>query len=293
MSALDAIRDYLDTIGKIPLLTHDEELILARSVQEWIENRDSDNPCPRIARRGKRALDRMVQGNLRLVVSASRKFQSRGYTITLMDLIQEGNIGLIKAAERFDPSRGYKFSTYAYWWIRQAMHRVLAQHDRIIHIPTAAYDILNNVRHFAVRFKHEHDRPPTIEECAAECSVTPDTMRHYLMHASGCKSLDQPSLSTAAESNSSHLADLIPSDITNSVDDVQASITAENVGIWMNTLTEKEATVINSLYGLNNHPQESMSTIGKEMGVCREAVRQTQMRALRKIRFVSGLQCAA
>ena len=293
MSALDAIRDYLDTIGKIPLLTHDEELILARSVQEWIENRDSDNPCPRIARRGKRALDRMVQGNLRLVVSASRKFQSRGYTITLMDLIQEGNIGLIKAAERFDPSRGYKFSTYAYWWIRQAMHRLLAQHDRIIHIPTAAYDILNNVKHFAARFKHEHDRPPTIEECAAECSITPDTMRHYLMHASGCKSLDQPSLSTAEESNSSHLADLIPSDITNSLDDVQISITAEKVGAWMQTLTEKEAAVINSLYGLNNHQQETMSSIARQMGVSREAVRQTQMRAFCKVRLVSGLQCAA
>jgi RNA polymerase primary sigma factor len=118
-------------------------------------------------------------------------------------------------------------------------------------------------------------------------------MRNYLLHASGCKSLDQPSLSTAANDKSSHLADLIPSDITNSVDDVQASITAENVGVWMQTLTDKEALVINRLYGLNDHPEEPMTAIGKEMGVCREAVRQTQLRALRKIRYVSGLQCAA
>ena len=293
MSAFDSVRDYLDAIGKIPLLTHDEELILARSIQKWIDNRESSKPCPRIARRGKRALDRMVQGNLRLVVSATRKYYNRSYTLTVMDLIQEGNIGLIKAAERFDPSRGYKFSTYAYWWVRQAMHRVLAQHDRVIHIPTAAYDILNNVRHFADRYKQQHNRQPSIEECAAECNITPDTMRNYLMHASGCSSLDQPARSVATEDKSSSLVDLLPSNSTNSLDDVQALISAEKLSTWMTTLTDREQMVITRCYGLNNQPEERLSTISKDLGVSREAVRQAQQRALRKIRFASRVPLAS
>lgn len=293
MAALDSIREYLDTIGKIPLLTHDEELILARSVQAWIADQASPNPCPRLARRGKRALDRMVQGNLRLVVSASKKFMGRGQSTTLMDLIQEGNIGLIKAAKRFDPSRGYKFSTYAYWWIRQAMHRLLAQQDRLIAIPTAAHDILNNVRHFAVRFRHEHDRSPTVEECAAECKVQPETMRHYLMHAKQCGSLDQTLNNKNGVEDGSTLLSLIASNNTNTVDDVQASIVFDHLLTWMDTLTDVQVNVINRRYGLTGQPPETLAAISKDLGVSREAVRLQEQRAMRKIRLASGYMRAA
>lgn len=293
MSRTDSVKAYLSSIGKIPMLTAEEELILSRAVQAWMQDRESDNPCPRIARRGKRALDRMVQANLRLVVSASKKYYGRGFSTSVMDLIQEGNLGLIRAAEKYDPSRGYKFSTYAYWWIRQGMHRVLAQSDRMIHLPIAAYDVLNTAKHFAAKYKLKHNRPPSLEECAAECKVQPDTLRNYMLHATGTASLNQPTMQRQHEDDGTSLEDCIASQHGNPIDEVENNINSELINIWMQTLTDKELMVINRCFGLNNTPIESMSTISQELGVCREAVRQTHVRALRKIRHQSGMHNVA
>jgi RNA polymerase sigma factor (sigma-70 family) len=288
MSTFDPIREYLNAIGKIPLLTHDEELMLARSIHAWIADRTSSNPCPRIARRGKRAKDRMVNGNLRLVVSMSRSFLGRGQTLTMMDLIQEGNIGLIKAAERFDPARGYKFSTYATWWIRAAMYRVLAQNDRIVRLPTAATDILNNMRHFVWRFRQDFDRFPSIEECAKEAGISVEFMRYYLFHQSGCLSLDKK-VNGNRGSDEATLGSFITSDTTDPLEAVEFSMLREKIDGWKAGLTELQVSVINRHYGLDGQEPQTLTTIGKELGVSRECIRQHEQRGLRKMRLASCL----
>jgi RNA polymerase primary sigma factor len=293
MSTFDPIRDYLNAIGQIPLLTHDEELMLGRSIQTWKDNRQSDNPCPRTARRGKRALDRMVKGNLRLVVSVSRKYLGRAYTITLMDLIQEGNLGLIRAAERFDPARGYKFSTYATWWIRQAMARALAQNDRIVRIPTNAHDILNNLRYFVWEFRQKHDRMPSLQECAIESGVTAESLRFYLLHGNNTKSLDQTIKGRKGAEDGATLHCFVAADAPDPLDAVEISMLQEKLDGWKENLTELQLSIINRRFGLEGHQPETLATIGRDLGVSREAVRLQEQRGLRKMRLASALSAAA
>jgi RNA polymerase primary sigma factor len=293
MSTFDPIRDYLNSIGQIPLLTHDEELMLGRSIQTWQDNRQSDNPCPRTARRGKRALDRMVKGNLRLVVSVSRKYLGRAYTITLMDLIQEGNLGLIRAAERFDPARGYKFSTYATWWIRQAMARALAQNDRIVRIPTNAHDILNNLRYFVWEFRQKHDRMPSLQECAIESGVTAESLRFYLLHGNNTKSLDQTIKGRKGDEDGATLLCFVAADLSDPLDAVEISMLQDKLDDWKENLTELQLSVINRRFGLEGFQPETLASISKDLGVSREAVRLQEQRGLRKMRLASALSAAA
>ena len=293
MAANDTLRDYLNTIGQVPLLTHEEELTLARTIQAWIADRTSSTPCPRIARRGKRAQDRMVKGNLRLVVSNARKFIGRGQTLTMMDLIQEGNIGLIKASERFDPSRGYKFSTYASWWIRAAILRALSQGDRIVRLPTAATDILNNMRNFAWQFRQAHDRSPTIEECAKEAGISAEYLRYYMLHQWGCVSLDQKIRGSDSNDDHATIGSFISADTLEPLDEIHLSMQKEKLDSWKWNLTELQLNVINRRFGLDGHKRETLEAIGKELGVTREAIRNHEQRGLRKMRLASALSAAA
>ena len=293
MSTFDSIRDYLNSIGQIPLLTHDEEIELGRAIQTWTIDRTTNNPCPRIARRGKRALDRMVKGNLRLVVSVSRKYLGRAYTMTHMDLIQEGNVGLIRAAEKFDPARGYKFSTYATWWIRQAMARLLAQNDRIVRIPTNAHDILNNLRYFVWRFRQENDRMPSLEECAVESGVTAESLRYYLLHGNNTASLDQAIKGRKGGEDGATLLCFVAADAADPLDAVEISMLQEKLDDWKWNLTELQLNVINRRFGLEGHQPETLASISKDLGVSREAVRLQEQRGLRKMRLASALKAAA
>jgi RNA polymerase primary sigma factor len=292
MSALDPIRDYLNSIGQIPLLTHEEELTLARSIHAWIADRTSSAPCPRIARRGKRAQDRMVKGNLRLVVSTARKFFGRGQSQTMMDLIQEGNIGLIKATERFDPSRGYKFSTYASWWIRAAILRALAQNDRMVRLPTAASDILNNMRHFAWQFRQDHDRFPSIEECAQEAGISAEYLRYYMLHQWGCVSLDQKVRGSKCNDDEVTIGSFITADKPEPLEVLHLSMLQEKLDNWKWDLTELQLNVINRRFGLNGNGPETLASISDDLGVSREAIRQQEKRGLRKMRLASALSAA-
>ena len=292
MSTIDPFRDYLNSIGQIPLLAHEEELTLARSIQAWLADRNSDSPCPRIARRGRRAQDRMTKGNLRLVVSTARKFFGRGQSLTMMDLIQEGNIGLIKATERFDPSRGYKFSTYASWWIRAAILRALAHNDRIVRLPTAATDILNNMRHFAWQFRQNHDRFPTIEECAENASISSEYLRYYLMHQWGCVSLDQKVRGNKCNDDDVTIGSFITADTPEPLEVLHFSMLEEKLDSWKWNLTELQLSVINRRFGLDGHKQETLEAIGRELGVTREAIRNHEQRGLRKMRLASALSAA-
>ena len=292
MSALDPIRDYLNSIGQIPLLTHEEELTLARSIHAWIADRTSSAPCPRIARRGKRAQDRMVKGNLRLVVSTARKFFGRGQSQTMMDLIQEGNIGLIKATERFDPSRGYKFSTYASWWIRAAILRALAQNDRMVRLPTAASDILNNMRHFAWQFRQDHDRFPSIEECAQEAGISAEYLRYYMLHQWGCVSLDQKVRGSKCNDDEVTIGSFITADKPEPLEVLHLSMLQEKLDNWKWDLTELQLNVINRRFGLDGCQPETLASISHDLGVSREAVRLQEKRGLRKMRLASAFSAA-
>jgi RNA polymerase sigma factor (sigma-70 family) len=188
----DTLRDYLNQIGKIPLLTAAEEIELGHAIQKMIAVQ-TDQPSKeeqRILRIGRRAKERMIKGNLRLVVGVAKKYKHLTNRLTMHDLVQEGNIGLIRAVELFDPARGYKFSTYAYWWIRQGIMRSIQVQDRMIKLPTGAGDALRKVRSFTLEYQAQHGRTPSIAECAEIAGVTERAMKDYLAASIDAGSLD-------------------------------------------------------------------------------------------------------
>ena len=282
-----ALNDYLTAIGKIPLLTHEEEIILGRAVQAWMADKDSENPCPRIARRGMRAKERMVSANLRLVVSVSKRFMYRTHTLSRMDLIQEGSLGLIRGVEKFDPERGYKFSTFGFWWIRQGIARAIGQSDRMIRLPGAAGDVLHKVRRFIADETNLTGKAPTLEQCAAFANVPVNTLEIYLSHAAGHKSLDAQTKSQ--DDNGCAILDLLPGTSTNTVEEAWNSMELDRLQCALDTsLTEIERDVIDKMYGLTTGEPVTLEKVGKARGTSRESVRQAKERALRKIRVTSA-----
>ena len=282
-----SLNDYLTAIGRIPLLTHSEEIILGRAVQTWMADKDSANPCPRIERRGKRAKDRMVKANLRLVVSVSKRFMFRSHSLSRMDLIQEGNLGLIRGVEKFDPERGYRGSTYFYWWIRQGIARAIAYSDRMIRLPSGAGDVLSKIRRFVAEQVNLTGKIPTTEECAAFAGIPLETLEIYLSHAAGHRSLD--SQAKIQDDDGCAIVDLLPSSSTNTVEEAWNSIELDRLQHLLGTLTDTEQDVIDQMYGLSTGEPKTLQKLGKERGVSREAVRTAKERALRKIRVKSAL----
>jgi len=205
----DAIGDYLNSIARYPLLTPQQEIQLGRRVAKWKELKDLDRPLTTQERRelrsGERARQRFMQSNLQLVVHVARKYSKRNnQTLEMLDLIQEGNIGLARAVELFDYSRGYKFSTYAYWWIRQAIGRALVQYDPIIRLPLGIHEMLVKINKTAQLFAQEHGRTASMSELAAMLDVTPEVISDTLKQAYRVTSLDKP-----AQEDTSNILDLI------------------------------------------------------------------------------------
>ena len=280
----DSLRSYLNEIGKIPLLTTQEEIILARQVQAWLNDKDSPRPCPRLARQGKRAKDRMISGNLRLVVSVAKKYMHRTRMLTLNDLIQEGCLGLARGVEKFDPERGFAFSTYAYWWIRQAISRSISQTDRMIRLPSNAGDALNKIRYYVAEYQSINGHAPSREECAKFADIPVDTLALYLTHASGHTSLDAQARGDR-DGDGSCLLDLIASECDDPIDTAWNDLEAERALAMLGTLSETEQEVIGQAFGLVTGEAKSMATIARERGTSREAARQAKERALNKLRF--------
>lgn len=196
MSSNEAVRYYLNNAGKIPLLTAAEEIELGRKVRLMMQLLEEcpdgpyDMPQKRTLHAGQKARERMILANLRLVMALARKYLPRCRHLALEDLLQEGVIGLMRGVEKFDPEKGYKFSTYGYWWIRQGIARAVAALDRTVKLPNNAVECLLKARYFGIRFAAEHHRPPTVEEIAEECKVSPQILRHYLQHVRDTASLD-------------------------------------------------------------------------------------------------------
>jgi RNA polymerase primary sigma factor len=262
----DTVKMYLKDIGRIPLLSADEEIELAKKMADGDEE----------ARR------KLSEANLRLVVSIAKKYMGRG--MLFLDLIQEGNLGLMKAVEKFDYERGYKFSTYATWWIRQAITRAIADQARTIRIPVHMVETINKQVRVSRRLLQEFGREPTPEEIAKEMGVDEARVREILKIAQDPVSLETP----IGEEEDSHLSDFIEDDQNKSPSDTVDSLALKEqlVGL-LNTLTPREEKVLRLRYGLDDGRPRTLEEVGKEFNVTRERIRQIEAKALRKLRHPS------
>ena len=276
---------FLNNIGRIPLLTPAEEITLGKAVQSWIEVRDQDPASVpsynRIKRRGERAMQRMHTANLRLVVVVAKKFARISESLEIDDLINEGAIGLMRAVERFDPERGYKFSTYAYWWIRQAMNRSIQMQDRVVRLPCNAITGLSKLRTFIIHYKEEHGIIPSVAECAEHIGASQRSVEHYLYHLPRVGSLDSNGNSNCDDDHSA-LGELVAADEVDPLEQLNAAMTNDSLQVAMRHLTDFQQEIVTRLYGLGC-PSQTMVELAKERGVTRNSISETHQRALKKL----------
>lgn len=266
VSIEDPVRMYLKEIGKVSLLTADEEIELAQRMEKGDEN----------------AKKRLAEANLRLVVSIAKRYVGRG--MLFLDLIQEGNLGLIKAVEKFDYRKGYKFSTYATWWIRQAITRAIADQARTIRIPVHMVETINKLIRVSRQLLQELGREPSPEEIAEEMDMSVDRVREILKISQEPVSLETP----IGEEEDSHLGDFIQDDNVPVPADVAAfTLLKEQLIEVLGTLTEREQKVLRLRFGLDDGRARTLEEVGKEFNVTRERIRQIEAKALRKLRHPS------
>ena len=282
-----AIGHILNTAGKIPLLTAEEEILLGRRVQALMRllEEKPDGPYTsaeqRTLRLGKRAKERMVTANIRLVVHVAKKYIHRIHTLTLADLIQEGSIGLIRGVEKFDPERGYKGSTYFYWWVRQGISRAITRDDRVIRLPIAAVEALNKLRGFVPAFVQEHGRQPSYAECAEHCEIAENTMREYIKHSSPATSLDQR---VNSNDDASLLIDLIAAEAEDPLADDFWAV-RHHLKPVMASLPPEQEEVIQLRFFSQPDTVMSYRLMSEKLGVSHQAVQQRQQRALLAMRL--------
>ena len=266
ISIEDPVRMYLKEIGKVPLLTAEEEIDLAKRMEQGDEE----------------AKKRLAEANLRLVVSIAKRYVGRG--MLFLDLIQEGNLGLIKAVEKFDYRKGYKFSTYATWWIRQAITRAIADQARTIRIPVHMVETISKEIRVSRQLLQELGREPTPEEIAEEMNISVDRVREILKISQEPVSLETP----IGEEEDSHLGDFIQDDNVPAPADAAANtMLKEQLEEVLGTLTEREQKVLRLRFGLDDGRARTLEEVGKEFNVTRERIRQIEAKALRKLRHPS------
>ena len=286
----DPVSWYLATIGRIPLLTPAEEIELGNQVQAMMtltedgsktfEDHELTGKQRRMLRIGRRAKERMMKANLRLVVSVAKKYQGKG--LELLDLIQEGSLGLERAVEKFDPTRGDKFSTYAFWWIRQSMTRAIACQSRTIRLPVHLSERLTTIRKVSLDLAHKLGAMPSRVEIAEAMDIPLDELDSLLRQALTTSSLDAP---VNGEEGRSFLGDLIAdSSLDEPLDIVEQRIHHEQLGRWLSHLSEQEQQVLKLRFGLEGNERHTLAEIGRLMDVSRERVRQVELKALRKLR---------
>lgn len=286
----DLFRQYLREIGRIPLLTAADEVELARRVEAGLfaEERLARTPDPdtrlavdldRLVVMGRMAKRRLIEANLRLVVSVAKRYVGRG--LTMLDLVQEGNLGLIRAVEKFDYARGYKFSTYATWWIRQAMSRALADQARTIRVPVHVVELINRVVRVQRRMLQERGCEPTPEEVAAQLDLTPERVGEVLRLAQEPVSLHAP----VGEEDDVSLGDLIEDgDAASPVESAAFLLLREHLEAVLSTLGERERKVVQLRYGLADGRPRTLEEIGQIFGVTRERIRQIESKTLNRLR---------
>ena len=266
ISIEDPVRMYLKEIGKVPLLSAEEEIELAKRMAEGDED----------------AKKRLAEANLRLVVSIAKRYVGRG--MLFLDLIQEGNLGLIKAVEKFDYQKGFKFSTYATWWIRQAITRAIADQARTIRIPVHMVETINKLIRVSRQLLQELGREPLPEEIAEELDMPVERVREILKISQEPVSLETP----IGEEEDSHLGDFIQDDnVPVPAEAAAATLLKEQLGEVLDTLTDREQKVLRLRFGMNDGRARTLEEVGKEFDVTRERIRQIEAKALRKLRHPS------
>ncbi|MEU9023585.1 MULTISPECIES: RNA polymerase sigma factor [Actinomadura] len=297
---VDPMKDYLSRIGRTPLLTAEQEVELAKRIEAGLFARerletlgDALSPQDRddlawIAADGRRAKEHMVEANLRLVVSLAKRYMGHG--LPLNDLVQEGNLGLIRAVEKFEYRRGLKFSTYAVWWIKQAISRALADQSRTIRIPVHVVEVLNRMTRIRRRMMQDLGREPTAQELAVELDVTPEKVEWLRRQAREPLSLQTP----LGEDGDGELGDVIedpeggdPADV------VASSMLRGKLDAVLETLTEREAGVISMRFGLAGGEPKTLEEVGKVYGVTRERIRQIESKGMHKLRHPSRRETLA
>lgn len=262
----DSVRLYLREIGKIPLLNAEEELALAHKVVAG----------------DKRAKDKMAEANMRLVVSIAKRYSGRG--LDFLDLIQEGNTGLLRAVEKFDPDKGFKFSTYATWWIRQAITRAIADQARTIRIPVHMVETINKLLRTQRRMTQELNREPTIEELAKELEMEPEKVEYVMKIKQDIHSLDA-GVGREEGDDDSTLSDFIEDeDATSPEDSAAGQLLKEQVQAVLGTLSEREQKILRMRFGLDDGKNHTLEEVGQEFAVTRERIRQIEAKALAKLR---------
>ncbi len=262
----DPVKVYLKEIGRVPLLNSEEEIDLAMRIMDGDQN----------------AKRRLSEANLRLVVSIAKRYVGRG--MQFLDLIQEGNLGLIKAVEKFDYTKGFKFSTYATWWIRQAITRAIADQARTIRIPVHMVETINKVKKISSQLLHKNGHEPSAEEIAEELEMPVDKVREIMRVAQEPVSLETP----IGEEEDSHLGDFIPDDEAPAPADAAShTLLKEQLGDVLATLTPREEKVLRLRFGLEDGRPRTLEEVGKEFDVTRERIRQIEAKALRKLRHPS------
>lgn len=262
----DSVRLYLREIGKIPLLNAEEELALAQEVVAG----------------SKKAKDKMAEANMRLVVSIAKRYSGRG--LDFLDLIQEGNTGLLRAVEKFDPDKGFKFSTYATWWIRQAITRAIADQARTIRIPVHMVETINKLLRTQRRMTQELNREPTIEELGKELEMEPEKVEYVIKIKQDITSLDA-GVGRDGEDEDSVLGDFIEDEDSTTPEESAASqLLKEQVQSVLSTLSDREQKIIKMRFGLDGGKSHTLEEVGQEFAVTRERIRQIEAKALAKLR---------
>jgi RNA polymerase primary sigma factor len=299
-STADPVRMYLREIGQVPLLTAQEEVDLAMRIEAGVEAEecladlaasgetvefDERRRLDRLRRDGERAKDELTQANLRLVVSIAKRYLGRGMQI--LDLVQEGNLGLMRAVEKFDYTKGFKFSTYATWWIRQAITRAIADQARTIRIPVHMVESINKVHRQQRQLIQELEREPTVEELAAKCELKPEKVRDILRISQDPLSLDSP----VGEEDDSYLADFIAdNDAVMPADVATANSLSEQIMSALDDLNDREKQVVRMRFGLDGGQPQTLEEVGREFGVTRERIRQIESKTLAKLRHPRSRQ---
>ena len=278
----NSVTSYLKEIGRTPLLKSEEEVKLANQIQAMLPLLEKEDLTPeeqKIVRQGQLAKRKMTQANLRLVVSIAKKYQNRG--LSLLDLIQEGSIGLMRAAEKFDPSKGYKFSTYSYWWIRQAMTRAIANYARTIRLPIHITQDLNKIKKVNRQLSQKLGRKPTDAEVAEELDIEITKLRSL---AESARMTRPRSLNATIDENQTELGQILPDDSASPSDFVAERETVSKIQGLLDTLSPKQRDVIILRYGLKDGRTMTYEQIGNVCGISRERVRQIKNKAMKQLK---------